>query len=62
MAALTAVTLAPGGELTSEVASSSATPGEVNVLYVTNQGGGVALTPNTAPGSKAFRCVTDPLN
>jgi hypothetical protein len=60
--ALTAVTLAPGGELTGEVYPSDSVPGQVNVLYITKQGGGVSLTPNTFAGSKAFRCVTDPLN
>jgi hypothetical protein len=54
--------LAAGGELTSDVYPSSSTPGQVDVLLVTNQGGGVAVTPNTAAGGKAFRCVTDPLN
>jgi hypothetical protein len=62
MAALTAVPIAAGGELTTEVYPSDSIPGHVNVLYITNQGGGVALTPNTFAGSKAFRCVTDPLN
>jgi hypothetical protein len=60
-AALTAFQLAPGGELTSNVYPSSS-PGELDVLYVTDQGGSVALTPNTGAGSKAYRCVTDPLN
>jgi hypothetical protein len=32
------------------------------VLYVTDQVGSAALTPNTAAGGKAFRCVADPLN
>ena len=62
IAALTAVPIAAGGELTGEVYPSSSTPGRVDVLYVTNQGGGVSVTPNTFAGSKAFRCVTDPLN
>ena len=53
--------LAPGGELTSEV-YPSATPGELDVLFVTDQGGSVAITPNTGAGGKAFRCVADPLN
>ena len=39
-----------------------ATNGQVDVLYVTDAGGSVAITPNTAAGAKAFRCVTDPLN
>lgn len=62
MAALTAVQLAPGGELTSNVYPSSADPGRLDDLYITNQVGGVALTPDTAAGAKAYRCVTDPLN
>jgi hypothetical protein len=62
MAALTAVTLSPGGELTSSVYPSQSGTGPLNVLYVTDQVGSAALTPNTAAGSKAFRCVTDPLN
>src|SRR4051794_11538465 len=61
-AALGAVQLAPGGELTSNVYPSSTDPGRLNVLYVTDQVGNFALTPNTAPGAKGFRCVTDPLN
>jgi hypothetical protein len=60
-AALTAVPLAAGGELTSEVYPSD-TPGQVDVLFVTSQVGNVAVTTNTAAGGKAFRCVTDPLN
>jgi hypothetical protein len=60
-AALGAVTLAPGGELTSHVYPPEST-GPLNVLYVIDQVGGAALTPNTAAGEKAFRCVTDPLN
>ena len=61
-AALTAVQLAPGGELTSDVYPSSSDPGRLDVLFVTDQVGSVALTPDTAAGAKAFRCVTDPLN
>ena len=59
-AALTAVQLAPGGELTSNVYPSSTDPGELDVLYVTDQVGSVALTPDTAAGGKAFRCVDGP--
>jgi hypothetical protein len=54
------VTLAPGGELTRNVYPASG--GRVDVLYVTDDVGSVALTPNTAAGAKAFRCVTDPVN
>ena len=61
-AALAAVTLAPGGELTSNVYPSSTDPGRLNALVVVDQVGGVALTPDTAAGAKAYRCVTDPLN
>jgi hypothetical protein len=54
------VSLAPGGELTRNV--YPAANGRVDVLYVTDDVGSVAITPNTAAGAKAFRCVTDPLN
>jgi hypothetical protein len=60
-AALAGVQLAPGGELTSHVYPSS-TAGRLDVLFVTDQGGSVAVTPNTDAGGKAFRCVADPLN
>ena len=62
MVALTAVGLADGGELTSEVFPSAAAAGRLDVLYVTDKGGSAALTPNTFEGRKAFRCVADPLN
>jgi hypothetical protein len=61
-AALAAVSLAGGGELTSEVLPSASRPGELDVVFIANQSGGVAVTPNTGAGGKAFRCVTDPLN
>ena len=54
------VSLAPGGELTRNVLPAG--NGDVDVLVVTDAGGSVAITPNTAAGAKAFRCVTDPLN
>jgi hypothetical protein len=54
------VALAPGGELTRNVYPTAT--GRVDVLYVTDDVGSVAITPNTAAGAKAFRCVTDPLN
>jgi hypothetical protein len=62
MAALTAVQLAPGGELTSDVYPSSPDPGGFGVLYITDKVGSVAVTPDTYEGRKAFRCVTDPSN
>lgn len=55
------ITLAAGGELTSDVVPSSK-PGEVDVLFITDGVGSVGVTSNTAAGAKAFRCVTDPLN
>jgi hypothetical protein len=61
-AALSAVQLAPGGELTANVYPSSTDPARLDVLYVTDQVGNFGLVPNTAAGAKAFRCVTDPLN
>lgn len=56
------IQLAPGGELTSDVYPSSSAPGELDVLYVTDRAGHVALTPDSAAGAKAYRCVADPLN
>jgi hypothetical protein len=61
LAALTAVQLAPGGELTSSVLPSGE-PGRLDVLYVTDQVGSASTTPNTGAGGKAYRCVADPLN
>jgi hypothetical protein len=55
------ITLASGGELTRNVYPSQ-DPGQVDVLVMTDGGGSVTLTSNTAAGAKAFRCVTDPLN
>jgi hypothetical protein len=62
LAALGAVDLAPGGELTSNVYPSGSDPGRLDVLYVTDEVGRVAVAPDTFAGAKAFRCVTDPLN
>jgi hypothetical protein len=56
------IALAPGGELTRNVYPSGSTPGQVDVLFVTGIAGGVAITPDTAAGAKAFRCVADPRN
>jgi hypothetical protein len=56
------ITLASGGELTSEVYPSSSSPGQVEALYITNSAGDVALTTDTDPGAKSYRCVADPLN
>lgn len=56
------ITLAAGGELTRTVYPSTSDPGRVDVLYVNTETGGVGITPNTAAGAKAFRCVADPRN
>jgi hypothetical protein len=58
----TEIALAPGGELTSNVYPSTTSPGEVEALYITSKTGNVALTPDTDPGAKSYRCVADPLN
>lgn len=59
-AALGGVQLASGGELTAEVYLSATRPGDVDVLVVNSQGGGVEVVANNV--AKAFRCVTDPRN
>jgi hypothetical protein len=56
------IALANGGELTRNVYPSATRPGKVDVLYITDDVGSVALTSDTAPDAKAFRCVADPLN
>lgn len=56
------ITLAPGGELTSDVYPSSSTPGQVDVLYITNEVGNVGITTDNDAGAKSYRCVADPLN
>jgi hypothetical protein len=56
------IALASGGELTSQVYPSTASPGLVEALYVTSTAGNVALTPDTYTGAKSYRCVADPLN
>jgi hypothetical protein len=54
--------LAPGGELTGEVYPSNARPGEVAVLYMTDELGRVGLVEDRFGNEKAYRCVADPLN
>jgi hypothetical protein len=56
------IELAAGGELTSDVYPSAASPGQVEDLYVADGVGHVGLTPDTAAGAKGYRCVTPPLN
>jgi hypothetical protein len=54
--------ITPGGELTSEVFPSRVVPGEVAVLYMTNELGAVAVAEDRVADAKAFRCVADPGN
>jgi hypothetical protein len=54
--------IAAGGELTGEVYPSSAIPGDVSVLYLTDELGRVGLVENRAGDERAFRCVTEPVN
>ena len=54
--------IAPGGEFTTEVYPSSANPGEVAVLVMTDEVGRVALIEDRAGNNRAFRCVSDPMN
>jgi hypothetical protein len=56
------ITLTPGGELTRNVYPSASDPGRVDVLFIITDTGGVGITPDTAAGAKAFRCVADPRN
>jgi hypothetical protein len=56
------IALAPGGELTRNVYPSSSDPGRLDVLFITDAVGSVGITPDTAAGAKAFRCVADPIN
>ena len=41
---------------------SGSSPGQVDVLYMTNEVGNVGVAPDGPGGEKAFRCVADPLN
>ena len=52
---------APGGELTSDVYPSVATRAARRAVR-DRRGRRRRLTPDTAAGGKAYRCVTDPLN
>jgi hypothetical protein len=54
--------IAPDGELTSEVYPSGSSPGQVEVLYMTNELGHVGVVQDRADQARAFRCVADPLN
>jgi len=54
--------IASGGELTSEVYPSGASPGQVEVLYMTDELGHVGVVQDRVDGARAFRCVAGPLN
>jgi hypothetical protein len=54
--------IAANGELTSEVYPSGSSPGQVEVLYMTDELGHVGVVQDRADGVRAFRCVADPLN
>lgn len=55
------IQLSPGGELTGEV-YPSATPGKVDVLFVSEENGSVGIVPEDGTGAKSYRCVADPMN
>jgi hypothetical protein len=54
--------IAPRGELTAEVYPSGSSPGQVEVLYMTDELGHVGVAADHVNDAKAFRCVADPLN
>ncbi len=56
------IQLAPGGELTANVYPSSASPGKLDVLVITEENGNVGLVPDDGSGAKPYRCATDPMN
>ena len=55
-----AIQLAPGGELTSDVYPRGDT--RLDVLYVTDRTGAVGVVADDGNTPKAFRCAADPLN
>lgn len=56
------ISLTPGGELTANVYPAADPSDPLNVLVMTTETGGVAVTTNTFAGRKPYRCVVDPLN
>jgi len=56
------VPVPPGGELTANAYPSESDPGRVDALVITSDTGAVALTPDTFPGRKHFRCAANPTN
>jgi hypothetical protein len=65
MAALSheSITLAPGGELTSNVYPPSAPNEPLQVLTIVTEAGGVAVVPNSVNGGvRQSRCAVNPIN
>jgi hypothetical protein len=56
------IALTPGGEMTGDIYPAADPSDPLNVLVMTTETGGVALTPDTFAGRKPYRCVVDPLN
>ena len=56
------IALTPGGELTANVYPAPNPSDPLNVLVMTTETGGVAVTTDTFAGRKPYRCVVDPLN
>lgn len=56
------ISLAAGGELTSNVSAPSAPSGRLDVLAIIDATGNVAVVSDTAAGARPFRCVSTPIN
>jgi hypothetical protein len=56
------ITLAAGGELTSQTQLPGGPGRKLDVQYITDAVGSIAVTPDNAAGAKSYRCVSDPLN
>jgi hypothetical protein len=57
------LTLAPGGELTSNVYPPSSLGDPLQVLTIVTETGGVAIAPNSVDGGlRQFRCAVNPIN
>lgn len=56
------IALAPEGELTSQTQLPAGPGRKLDVQYVTDAVGSIAVTPDNAAGAKPYRCVSDPLN
>lgn len=56
------ITLAPGGELTNQTQPAGGPGRKLDVQYITDAVGSIAVTSDNADGAKPYRCVSDPLN